>query len=472
MTVTVAPELASVPRDESHVPRPLGFGRKFGYGVGDLGFGLLFLTLSQFLLYYYTDVLGLPPATAGWVFGAAVVWDALTDPVMGAIANRTQSRWGRYRPYLLWGAAPLAIVWALMFLPTGLSGATLIIYAVIVHFLFRTVYTVASMPYMALSAAMTEDSGERSSLAAFRLVLQAAAGVLVAFATFPLVKALGGGQTGFFNVALIYGAGAAICILVAFFAAREVVGIVALKVRPSFKQMIAMLRGNTFFWLACGVFLLFSIATVFFNKSLPYFMKYGLGREELMGPALGIYAMCITFTIPVWAQITKRSSKQRVFLVGAGIALMAYAALWLAPLDHRVWLPLIGLLGVGSGAIFLSTWAMIPDTVEFGEWKTGIRAEGATFGFISFVQKASLGISAGLLGEVLSVIGYTANMAQTPETLASLKIVMLAVPALFASLAVVTVLFYSLDADLHGRLVRALRWRRARRNASDSQPTC
>ena len=466
MTVTTDPDFASARRDGSRAPERLNFGRKFGYGVGDLGLGLLFLTASQFLLYYYTDVLGLPPAVAGWVFGAAVVWDALTDPLMGGIANRTRSRWGRYRPYLLWSAIPLALVWALIFLPTGLTGTSLVIYAIGVHLLFRTTYTIASMPYMALSAAITEDSSERSSLAAFRLVLQASGGVLVAFATLPLAKALGGGQAGFFNVALIYGAGAAACIFVTFFATREMLSVEALKVRPSFKQMISMLKSNSAFWLACGAFLLFAVATVFFNKSLPYFMKYGLGREGLMGPALGIYAMCITFTIPVWAQITKRSSKRRVFLVGAGIALATYAALWFAPLDHRVWLPLIGILGVGSGAIFLSTWAMIPDTVEVGEWQTGIRAEGATFGFVSFVQKASLGVAAGLLGEVLSVIGYTANMAQTPETLASLKFVMLAVPAVFASLATVTILFYSLDGKQHGRLVRALRWRRARRSAS------
>ena len=112
------------------------------------------------------------------------------------------------------------------------------------------------------------------------------------------------------------------------------------------------------------------------------------------------------------------------------------------------------------------------DTVEFGEWKTEIRVDGATLGFVSFVQKASLGFAAGLLGEVLSVIGYTANMAQTPETLAGLKIIMLAVPALFASLATVMILFYSLDTNLHGRLVRALRWRRVRRNTAGSRLVC
>ena len=309
---------------------------------------------------------------------------------------------------------------------------------------------------------MTEDSAERSTLTAFRLVLQATAGMVVAFGTLKLVEVFGGGQVGFFMVALVYGAGAAASILGTFAVAREVVSGDALKIRPSLKEMIAMLRSNSAFWLVCGAFLLFSVATVFFNKCLPYFMKYGLGQEQLMGPALGIYAMFITFTIPIWAQVTKRTSKRTVYLIGTVLALTAYLSLWFGPLDHRFWLPLVGLLGVGSGAIFLSTWAMMPDTVEFGEWKTGVRAEGAVFGFVSFMQKASLGLAAGLLGEVLSLIGYTANVTQTPETLASLKIVMLAVPALFAILATVTILYYPLDAKRHGRLVRVLQWRRLR----------
>ena len=185
--------------------------RKLGYGLGDFGFGLYFLTASQFLLFYYTDVLMLAPATAGWVFASAVVWDAVIDPVMGALANRTRTRWGRYRPYQLFAAIPVALAWALIFVPTGLTGWRLIAFALGAHVLFRTVYAVASMPYLALSAAMTEDSGERSSLAAYRLVFQAFAGGLVAFSTLPLAARLGDGQAGFFYVALIYGAIAATC---------------------------------------------------------------------------------------------------------------------------------------------------------------------------------------------------------------------------------------------------------------------
>ena len=142
--------------------------------------------------------------------------------------------------------------------------------------------------------------------------------------------------------------------------------------------------------------------------------------------------------------------------------LTAYAGLWFAPPLPPVWLSLIGLLGAGSGGVFLSTWAMIPDTVEYGEWRTGTRAEGAVFGFVSFVQKASLGIAAGILGEVLGLISYTANAVQAQTTLDGLRAVMIGVPALFAALAAISILYYPLDGKTHGRLVRILEWRRRR----------
>lgn len=439
----------------------LTLGRKVGYGLGDFGFGLLFLTASQFLLYYYTDVLGLSPSVAGWVFGAAVVWDAVIDPVMGALANRTRTKWGRYRPFLLFAAVPLALAWALIFLPTGLEGAALVAFALGAHLIFRTVYTIASMPYLALSAAITEDSGERSSLAAFRLVFQAFAGVLAAFLTLRLAAALGEGQTGWFFVALIYGSAAAVLMVLVFAVAREVSFGEALKVRPTFGQMIRVLRANRAFWLVCGAFLIGAVGFVFFNKSLPYWIKYGLGIDDF-GPFLGVLAMGITFTIPLWAMLTKRASKRITFLAGAAVSVAACVAMWFAPETRGAWMPLVALLGAGNGGVILASWAMMPDTVEYGEYRTGTRAEGAVFGFVSFVQKASLGLAAGALGEVLTRIGYQANVPQSPETLAGMKGAMLGVPALFYVGSAAFILFYPLDARTHGRLVRILNWRRAR----------
>lgn len=439
----------------------LGFGRKLGYGMGDFGFGLLFLTASQFLLYYYTDVLGLSPSVAGWVFGAAVVWDALIDPVMGALANRTRSRWGRYRPFLLFTAIPLAIAWAMIFLPHGLSGTALIVYALGTHLIFRTIYTVASMPYLALSAAMTEDSHERSGLAAFRLVFQAFAGVLAAFGTLKAAQYFGGGTQGWFVIAAMYGVAAGALMVLVFFVAREVNFGEGLKVRPSFAEMANVLRANSAFWLVCGAFLIGSVGFVFFNKSLPYWVKYGLGIENF-GPFLGVLAMGITLTIPIWAFVTRKTSKRATFLSGVVVSLLACGGLWFVPETRPAWMPLVGLLGVGNGGIILASWAMMPDTVEYGEFRTGTRAEGAVFGFVSFVQKAALGLAAGALGEVLSLIGYRANQAQSAETLTSLKATMLGVPALFYVGSAAFILFYPLDARTHGRLVNALGRRRAR----------
>jgi GPH family glycoside/pentoside/hexuronide:cation symporter len=437
----------------------LSVGRKLGYGLGDFGFGLFFLTASQYLLYYYTDVLGLKPSTAGWVFGLALVWDALFDPVMGGIANRTRSRFGKYRPYLLFGAIPLAASWALIFVPTALSGWSLVIFAALAHILFRTMYAIAYMPYLSLSAAMTSDSNERSALAAYRMVGQAGAGVLAGLTTLTLANKLGGGQTGFFNTALLYGGVAVVLTFIVFLTAREQRTVETAGTRPSFAGMFAMLRSNGPFWLVCAALLIGYVAGVFFNKTIPYYVKYELGRPDLIQKSLGLLALTVTLSIPLWAAVMKRTSKRRVFLTGTGIALLAYALLWVLT-GASFWIPLLIVLGLGTGGIYLATWAMMPDTVEYGEWRSGVRAEGAIFGFVSLVQKTSLGLAAVALGLALDAIGYRANVAQSAETLADLRILMLGVPALFAAGGAAFIFFYPLDGRTHGRLVRIVERRR------------
>jgi len=441
-------------------PTTIPFGRKLAFGMGDFGFSLFFLTASLYLLYYYTDVLGLSPAVAGWVFGGALVWDAIFDPIMGGVANRTRSRWGRYRPWLLWGAVPLALSWCLVFVPTAFTGAPLVLLAVAAHILFRTFYAVAYMPYLSLSAAMTRDSTERSSLAAYRMVGQAAAGMIAAFTTLKLVDALGGGRLGFFHVALIYSVAAVALILLVFATAREVADDAGAPAKPGYGAMFAAVRGNRPFWLICAALLMGYVAGVFFNKSIPYYVKYGLKEPELIGPSLGVLAMTITITIPLWTLVMKRLGKRNVFLTGTVIALIAYAAIWFSPPLKPVWLSLLALLGLGTGGVYLSTWAMLPDTVELGEWQSGVRAEGAIFGFVSLAQKTSLGVAAAVLGETLSAIGYRANVAQAEGTLSWLRLVMIAVPAVFATIAAGFVVFYPIDKQLHGRLVKALARRR------------
>jgi GPH family glycoside/pentoside/hexuronide:cation symporter len=196
---------------------------------------------------------------------------------------------------------------------------------------------------------------------------------------------------------------------------------------------------------------------------VPYWFKYALSREDLIGPALTALTAAVTLSIFFWSFLMKRTAKRNVWLSGSTLVLIAYGLLWFAPQRAEVYIPLLGLLGFGAGAAYLSFWAMMPDTVEYGEWRSGVRAEGAVFGLVSLVQKASLGLAAGVLGELLDGVGYRANQPQTLETLAGMKVIMIALPAVFALAAIVCIAFYRLDQRTHGRMVRVLDRRRARR---------
>ena len=447
--------------DASNTRTTIGFRLRFGYGVGDFGLNLFFTTAGLYLLYYYTDVLELAPGTAGWVFAAALIWDAVFDPMMGYLANRTRTRWGRYRPYLLFGAIPLAASWILMFVPTQLAGAGLVLLAIATHVLFRTLYAVVSMPFLALSAVLTTDSKERSILTAFRMASAFACGLFVAVATLPLVNFFGGGQQGFLMTAIVYGIAGAGVLLFVFANTQEEPISEESAPDPTLSEMVRMLRSNRAFWLVCGGMLAASAGGTFLSKSLPYYFKYAFEREDLIPASLAVLALAMAATIPVWTWVMTRWSKRVGWVIGILLSLVSFPLIWSAP--GPFWfLAALAIFGAGSGAGAIGFWSMMPDTVEYGAWRTGVRAEGAIFGFVSFVQKASLGLAAAALGELLGLIGYRANVVQSFETLQGLKVVMLAAPFGLYLIALAFVLFYPITPSMHGRLLRALAWKARR----------
>ncbi|NJS13454.1 MAG: MFS transporter [Sphingopyxis sp.] len=389
------------------------------------------------------------------------MWDALFDPVMGYIANRTRTRWGRYRPYLLFGGLPLAASWTLIFLPVELEGSALILFAVSAHMIFRTLYAIVSMPYLALSATMTGDSHERGILASIRMIAATTCGLFAAFSTLKLVEAFGGGSTGFFWTAMVYGCIAAIFFVIVFASTKEIAPAPDEKA-PSPGDMIAMLRHNSAFWIVCAAMLAGAFGGTLFSKTLPYYFKYALERPDLIGLALTALTGAIAISMPIWTSVMKRSSKRTMWLCGAGVSLCGYALLWFSPLDATNMLLPIAIIGFGAGATYLGFWSMMPDTVEFGEWKSGIRSEGAVFGFVSLIQKGALGLAAAMLGELLSAIGYRANAAQSAETLAMMRMIMIGGAGGLALFAAFAISFYPIDRRMHTRLQAAIRHRRQR----------
>lgn len=438
----------------------LGAGRIAGYGMGDFAFNLTFTFCSLFLLYFYTDVLGLSATTGGLIIMTALIWEGATDPVVGILANKTRSRWGRYRPYLLFGAIPLALSFVAMFVPLGLSGTALALYAFATHLIFRTVYTFVNIPFIALSAQMTNNSHERSKLAGARMIFAIFCGLVLAGLSLPLVKVLGGGTDGFFRLSLIYAVVVVAILLLCFSVTREEVE--TGEDHPTLPDMLRAVRSNRPFLALLAATVLGSVGYTMSGKAMIYYMKYYAGGEASVTTALSIGLLAAAAAMGPWIWVTKRTSKRTVWLLGAILtSSVSLTVFTLAPKAGPLLWSLLALAGAGNAAFILSFWSMVPDTVEYGELQTGTRAEGAVFGFIIFSQKVALGIGTGLLGVILDLVGYQANQAQAPETLQGITVMFTLAPLTLGLAAAACIWFYPLDQKTHERIVEEIARRRS-----------
>ncbi|HWV61061.1 MAG TPA: glycoside-pentoside-hexuronide (GPH):cation symporter [Sphingopyxis sp.] len=433
----------------------LSRSRKLAVGVGDFGFNLYWQPASLYLLYFYTDVLKLPPAVAGGIYMVALIWDAVLDPIVGLTADRTRSRFGRYRPYLLFGAPLLAASFVLLFLVPGSPSAWAVLLAGATHFLFRTFYAVVSVPYAALTARVTRDAAVRADITGIRMVSATLAGVLVATLTLPLAELFGGGQSGWTAVACLYAAIATVVLLATAQGVRPLdLPTHSDAVSPPVADKLRATAANWPLFLVLGAVAVSSFAGTIFQKNLLYYFKYVVGDASLGGAALGFCAIVSAVFVPVFALVARRWGKRRAWLIGivpslAGLVLwrladgQGAAALFVA----------LGVMSMGSAAYYVCFWAMLPDTVEFAEWKTGIRSESFAFGLTMLGQKAALGLGAGLLGVMLAHIGYVADAVQAPGTLADLKAMMFWIPFAGGILTALLIGFYPITPDRHRQMV-------------------
>lgn len=438
----------------------LSFGRILGYGIGDFGFNFYWLPLQLFLAYYYTDVLGLSSRTAGLIIFACLTWDGLVDPLIGVLANRTRTRWGKYRPYLLFGAVPLAASFALMFAPVALTDTASIAYAFATQILFRTLYGVVNIPYGALMAQMTRSSIERNWLAGTRMACAFAGGAVVSYMTPRLVTHLGAADkaTAYFAATAVLGAAATVLIFVTVAATSERNGTAYQESAPTVRALLKMLAVNVPFLQIMAGIACYSFANILINSGLVYYVKYNLGHDAAVaGQAAGIMQITQAASIVPWTFASRYLGKRLAWLSGLAIAAAGLAGLYFVqfPDMPRVYL-LLGIYAAGSGATAVNFWSIVPDTVEYGELRTGVRGEAFVFGFVTLIQKAALGISSAFLGVYLGWIGYAPNQIQSAGTLAGLKslITLVAGVGLVASFAVMY--FYRLDSARHAQIVKEI----------------
>lgn len=437
----------------------LGWGQKIGYGSGDFAFNLYWQGISLYLFYFYTDVLGLPNAMAGIIYAIGSFWDAGTDPIMGYLADRTRTRWGRYRPYLLFVPIPMALGYImLLWHPGDMSVTSLGIVALIGQLVFRLLFTMASTPYSALMARMTQNSEDRAGMAGARMLFAYLGAFSVVALAGGLLENADNDSDAFMSLAIISGLLATVIFWICFAICREPPESDAEDLRPTIKQTFASLKQNTPFLIVFAAVILMTTGVTVIGKTIIYFFEYQMGDRNGAQIALMAFGLTGLLVIPFWTFVTLKTSKRFVWMVGSFFLSLALIAFLFNPAESQnaVILNYIA-ISFGAGAFAITFWGMLPDTVEYGEWKTGYRVESMVFGFATFAQKSAVALSALILGVLLDVIGYQAGVEQSEATLSGLRMIIVFVPLAGVVASVACIYFYPLSPQRHAGIVAELK---------------
>jgi GPH family glycoside/pentoside/hexuronide:cation symporter len=439
----------------------LNLKTRLGYGIGDIAICLYWSGVGFYLLYFYTDVVGISPSLAGLIYGIGMFWDAITDPFMGYMAERTRTKWGVYRPYLLFGNIPLALSFILLFWVPPLEGGALFFFLLFANLLHRTCFTLVSVPFSSLTPRITSDSQERTNLTGFRMLGAQTGTNLMALLAFPIIFWVGGEDEslGFVVLATIAGLTALGIHAITFLTVKEPSNDQGIeRVGGSLSEAAKAIGKNGPFWLVFSATLIVGITTIFFGNNLIYYTKYALNLHEHQGTILFTSGIVAFLSIPIWWLISNNIGKKLTWLISSSITLIALLVFYLYEINTLTELLfLVAFIGFGSGAGGILFWSMLPDTIEYGEVHTGVRSESSLYGFMTFAQKGSIAFAIIILGLVLDFIGFQANEVQSDTTILNMKAIMTLIPSIGVALSLVIIYFYPIDAKMHKDLLRQLK---------------
>ena len=411
------------------------------------------------MLYFYTDVVGISPLLAGWIYALGIGWDAITDPYMGYIAERTRTKMGSYRPYILFGSIPLAFSFVLLFWVPPFEGNFLFIFLIMVNLFHRTCFTIVSVPYSSLTARITDDSEERTKLTTARMLGASFGTLTISALGFPIINWFGSGEEslGFIYLGVCSGLAAIFILAITVKTVRERNFNLEITQLPKFSEVSKSIVNNYAFLIVFASTLTLITTSIMFNKNLIYYTKYALDLHEYQGLILGVSSASAFLAIPVWAYSALKIGKRNSWLISMILLVFSFLFFYLYPIKNLLELLIVlAVLGIGNGATGVLFWSMLPDTIEYGEWKTGGRTESSLYGFMTFAQKGGIAISALILGVLLTNIGFVPNTIQTEETLENLKTLMTFIPLSGVVLSFILVYFYPIDSKFHKKLIREI----------------
>jgi glycoside/pentoside/hexuronide:cation symporter, GPH family len=427
--------------------RALSVREKIGYGLGDAASHVVFDNVMFYMMFFYTDIFGLPAAFVGGMFLIARGLDAVSDPIMGWLADRTHSRWGRFRPYILWGAVPFGLSCVLAYSTPDLGLGGKMVFAAVTYPLLTLMYTVVNIPYCALGGVITADDTQRISLQAYRFVLATAGGMLSTVLMVPLASWIGGANkaSGYQGAIAILAVAAAFMLLVCFATTEERV----LPKRETAGTFWADVRdiARNDQWRIVGVLTILNILGVATRGgAMMYYVTYILGSAGLFTAFLATYSVGNIAGCMLTKPLTDRYCKVSVYSwTNFALAALSVVMFFVPFQQHVLMFALILIIGVLHQMITPIQWVMMSDTVDYGEWKQGKRLTGVSFAGTLFVLKLGLALSGATIGWALAAFGYKAGGAtQEPQTLRCIVALFTLFPAACYALSGLVTRTYSL----------------------------
>jgi GPH family glycoside/pentoside/hexuronide:cation symporter len=437
-------------------------GEKLAYGLGDTASNFFFHTFNLFLLYYYTDVIGLSASAVGTMFLFTRLFDAVNDPVMGLIADRTKSRWGKFRPYLLWGALPYGLIGYAMFANPALGLHGKLIYAYVTYTLMMVAYTVVNIPYSALLGVMSPSSSERTSLSSWRFVCAFGGQLLIGAMVLPLVKVFGRGDeaAGFTTTIAIFAAISVAMFLFTFARTRERVAVADDSTAAIGSDLRFLLRNRPWIVLFFGaVFTMLNVAIR--NGAVMFYFKYLVGSDA-GAPVFWTLGSLALIAGVMSTKLLMRYFEKRHLLIFLTLAnALALASFYVIEPTSLITLHVMNIVtALLAGPTPAIVWSMYADCADYGEWKFGRRTTGLIFSASLFALKVGLTLGGALSGWLLAYYGFVANTAQSAHALHGILVMFSLIPAGFAALVGVAMFFYPINDALTQRMELDLAARR------------
>ncbi|MEI7675882.1 MAG: MFS transporter [Bacteroidales bacterium] len=441
----------------------LSIKEKIGYGLGDTASHFVWDMVGFWLLFFYTDVYGISAAAAGTIMLVARFWDMAIDPVIGVVSDRTNTRWGKFRPYILFGAVPYAVLAILTFTTPNLGEMGKIIYAGATYVLLMTAYAAINLPYSALGAVMTDDTYERAGLNTYRFIAGFTGQFIVTGLALTLAEFFGNGNKaqGFQYTVLLFAVLSLIFFFITFQTTKE-------RVQPpkeqknSLKEDLTNLFANKAWRILAIVGIISFIMFAMQNAAIAYYFKYYLGRESNVQLFNVIGTVALIVALPLSKPLAKRFGNKNVFIGSSLISGLFFMLIYLPGINDLTTIYTFNIIAKMAYAPAVPLlWTMIADSADYGEWTTGRRATGLYFSAAVFAQKAGWGIGAAIAGWILTISQFVPNAVQSDTAITGIKLLVSVIPGILYMSCALFMIFYKIDSKTTDMMKRDLDAKRA-----------